>query len=77
MRTELWDHFNGLLGGQVRLLGTVTAHNADGTSSLTTYDGAQMRVVGHLDAAVPYNAWVRDGRMIEAAPNLPLMESEV
>ncbi|WP_282296802.1 hypothetical protein [Stenotrophomonas sp. PS02289] len=77
MRTELWDNFNGLLGGQARLLGTVTAHNTDGTSSLTTYDGAQMRVVGQLSLAIPYNAWVRDGRMIEAAPNLPLMESEV
>ena len=77
MRTELWDSFNGLLGGQARLLGTVTAHNADGTSSLTTYDGGQMRVVGQLNVAIPYNAWVHHGRMIEVAPNLPLLEVEV
>ena len=74
MRTELWDNFNGLLGGQSRFLGTVTAHNADGTSSVTTYDGAQMRVIGQLGQAIPYNAWIRDSRLIEAAPNLPLIE---
>lgn len=77
MRTELWDQFDGLVGASPRLLATVTAHNADGTSSLTTYDGAQMRAIGQLQAAIPYNVWVRDGRVLEAAPNLPLIELEV
>lgn len=44
---------------------------------ITTYDGAQTRVVGQLGLAIPYNAWVRDGRMIEAAPNHALIELEV
>lgn len=41
MRTELWDQFDGLVSASPRLLATVTAHNADGTSSLTTYDGGR------------------------------------
>ena len=77
MRTELWDQFDGLVSASPRLLATVTAHNADGTSSLTTYDGAQMRAIGILGGAIPYNAWVRDGRVIEAAPNMPLLELQV
>lgn len=74
MRTELWDEFSGLVSASPRLLATVTAHNADGTSSLTTYDGAQMRAMGSLGGSIPYNVWVRAGRVLEAAPNLPLVE---
>lgn len=77
MRTELWDEFAGLVSASPRLLATVTAHNADGTSSLTTYDGAQMRAIGVLGGAIPYNVWVRAGRVLEAAPNLPLSEVSV
>ena len=43
MRTELWDQFGHLVAGSPRLIATVTAHNSDGTSNLTTYDGVQMR----------------------------------
>ncbi len=74
MRTDLWDQFDGLVGPSPRLLATVTAHNADGTSSLVTYDGAQMRAIGILGSTIPYNVWVRDGRVFEIAPNLPLIE---
>lgn len=77
MRTELWDEFNGLIAGSPAVLGTVTAHNADGTSSLTTYDGAQVRAVGILGGSIPYNVWVRGGRVVEAAPSLPLVEVAV
>lgn len=77
MRTELWDQFDGLVGSAPRLLATVTAHNADGTSSLTTYDGAQMRAMGIVGGATPYNVWVRAGRVLEGAPNLPLLEVTV
>jgi hypothetical protein len=77
MRTELWDEFAGLVSSSPRLLATVTAHNADGTSSLTTYDGAQVRAIGILGGSIPYNVWVRAGRVLEAAPNLPLYEVTV
>lgn len=74
MRTDLRDQFGDLVGGSPRLLATVTAHNPDGTSNLTTYEGAQMRAFGQLQQAIPYNARVRGGRLVEAAPNLPVME---
>ena len=77
MRTDLWGQFGGLIGAAPRLLATVTAHNADGTSSLTTYDGAQMRAMGQLGTTLPYNAWVQDGRVVDLAPNLPLVELTV
>lgn len=77
MRTDLWDQFGGLVDGGPRLLATVTAHNGDGTSSLTTYDGAQLRAIGHLGGTIPYNVWVRAGRVQEIAPNLPLVEVSV
>lgn len=77
MRTDLWDQFGDLVGGSPRLLATVTAHNSDGTSTLTTYDGVQMRAFGQLPQAVPYNVWVRGGRLVETAPNLPLFEVSI
>lgn len=77
MRTDLWDQFDGLVGPSPRLLATVTAHNADGTSSLVTYDGAQMRALGIVGGTIPYNVWVRDGRVVESAPALPLSEVSV
>lgn len=77
MRTDLWQQFGHLVAGAPRVLGTVTAHNADGTSSVTTYEGAQMRALGQLGGNVPYNAWVADGRVVEAGPNLPLISGTV
>jgi hypothetical protein len=74
MRTDQWDQFDGLVGPSPRLLTTVTAHNTDGTSSLVTDDGAQMRAIGILGGTIPYNVWARDGRVVEVAPNLPLTE---
>ena len=77
MRTDLWDQFGDLVGGSPRLIATVTAHNSDGTCSLTTYDGVQMRAFGQLPLSLPYNVWVRGGRLVEAAPNLPLYDLTV
>ncbi|MGE8274848.1 hypothetical protein [Stenotrophomonas sp.] len=77
MQTDLWDQFGELVGGSPRLIATVTAHNSDGTSSLTTYDGVQMRAFGQLQLALPYNVCVRAGRLVEAAPNLLLYELTV
>lgn len=77
MRTELWDQFDDLVGAAPRQLATVTAHNPDGTSSLTTYDGRQMRAMGQNSTVIPYNVWVRGGRVLELAPSLSLVEVEV
>lgn len=77
MRTELWDQFGALVSGSPRILATVHVHNADGTSGLTTYDGAEIRAQGQLASTPPYNAWMQDGRLVEAGPNLPLVENTV
>lgn len=73
MRTDLWAQFGDLATGPVKYLATVTAHNADGTASITTAEGAQTRVQGRLDGQViPYNVWISDGRIAAVAPNLPI-----
>ncbi|TAA42463.1 hypothetical protein [Pseudoxanthomonas winnipegensis] len=77
MRTDLWSQFSDLVTGSSRILATVTAHNADGTSSLTTAEGAQIRARGQLGGVVPYNVWVQDGRVVETAPNLPIVQLTV
>ncbi|WP_286075459.1 hypothetical protein [Stenotrophomonas sp. 59] len=77
MRTDLWDQFGELVSSNPRLLAIVTAHNSDGTSTLTTYDDVQMRAFGQLQQAIPYNVWVRGGRLVEAAPNLPVIEIKI
>jgi len=47
VRTDLWDQLCDLVVGSSRLQATVTVHNADGTSTLTTYDRVQMRRLGN------------------------------
>lgn len=78
MPTNLWRDFYGLLPSNPRLLATVTSHNADGTSSLTTADGQAMRAWGRVEGLEPpYNAFVKDGKVEASAPNLPLIELDV
>lgn len=78
MRINLWDQLQGMIGPRPRILGTVTAHNADGTSSLTTADGNSLRAWGRVEGLTPpYNAFVRDGKVEAAAPNLPVLQLDV
>lgn len=78
MPTNLWRDFSTLLPGSPRILATVTAHNSDGTSSLATADGNQMRAWGRIEGAtIPYNVFVRDGKIEATAPNLTLLQLEV
>ena len=60
-----------------RYLATVFTHNADGTSSVQTYEGGTMRALGQLSQTPPYNAWIQDGRVVDAGPNLPLVTLEI
>lgn len=73
MQTDLWSQFGGLVAGPARYLVAVTSHNPDGTSSVSTYEGGTMRALGQLNQTPPYNAWVQDGRVVDAAPSLPLV----
>jgi hypothetical protein len=78
MRTDLWSQFGDLAEPPRKYLATVTAHNADGTTSITTPEGYQTRVLGRLETdALPYNVWVLDGRVLEAAPAFPITNVEV
>ena len=69
MRTSLWDAFLGLLPQQRRIVGTVTAHNADGSASFLLPEGAATRVRGPLDQVPPYRAFVVDGVIEAVAPS--------
>lgn len=77
MQTDLWSQFGALSGGPMRYLATVHAHNLDGTSSVQTFEGGAMRALGQLSQTPPYNAWIQDGRVVEAGPNLPLVALQV
>jgi len=55
MRIEWWGEFAGLVGSSRKLLATVTSQNAVGTSSLTAYDGSQMRAIGIVGGAITYD----------------------
>lgn len=77
MQTELWSQFGGLIAGPPRYLAVVHAHNADGTSSVSTWEGGTMRALGQLSQTPPYNAWIQDGRVVDAGPNLPLVSLNV
>lgn len=78
MRTDLWSQFGDLAGPQPKYLATVTAHNADGTASITTPEGYETRVQGRIDGAdLPYNVWILDGRVVDQAPAFPVTNVEV
>lgn len=61
--------FKSLLPQNSRYTITVTAINADGTSTGTTRGGGTVRVRG-TDVAVSDKAWVENGRIVGEAPSL-------
>lgn len=77
MQTDLWSQFGGLVAGAPRYLAVVHSHNGDGTSNVSTFEGGVMRANGQLSQTPPYNAWIQDGRVVDAGPNLPLITWEV
>lgn len=76
MRTNLWDQFLNLVPRRRRLIGTVTAHHANGTSSFQLPEGQTVIVRGQLNAEPPYRAWAVDGALESAAPNLTVVSTE-
>lgn len=72
MQTDLWSQFGSIVASAPRYLVTVHGHNADGTSSVQTFEGGSMRAQGQLTQTLPYNAWIQDGRLMDMGPNLPL-----
>lgn len=71
-----WSRFRQLTAGPPLLVGEVTAHNTDGTSTIQTPDGGTLRVQGQ-GVAVGNNAYYRDGRIEGDAPSLSVIEVTV
>jgi hypothetical protein len=76
MQTSLWSRFQQILPVSNIIIGSVTAHNADGTSSVTTAEGYSIRPIG-TTVAVTLKCYVRDGRIIGQAPSLPVLNATV
>lgn len=72
----LWSRYAAISPARVRILGTVTAHNPDGTASLQLPEGTSTRVRNPLDITPPYRAFVVDGVIESAAPSLPVVSTE-
>lgn len=73
---NLWTRFTTLLPTRRRFVGAVVAHNADGTSTLTTSAGGTFRARGQ---AVPIGqqAEVEDGAVVRQAPSLSTVMIDV
>jgi hypothetical protein len=58
------------------LVGTVAAHNADGTSTITLPGGGNIRARGQ-GVAIGEKAFIRAGLVEGPAPNLPVFQLDV
>lgn len=76
MLVDVWKRFEGLLPSQTVTLATVTAINADGTSTLSTPEGGTLRAIG-TGVGVGGNVYVQLGRIIGPAPDLPTYDLTV
>ena len=74
--TNPWSKFQSLIGSDPTLTGQVTAHNADGTSTLTMTGGGTMRAIGQ-SVAIGSKAFVRGNEIVGDAPDLPTFKLEV
>lgn len=72
---NLYQLFTQLLPGQRRIVGAVTAHNPDGTSTIQTYGGF-FRARGQ-SVAIGQQAEVEGGVVMREAVTLPTVAIEV
>jgi hypothetical protein len=72
-----WKLFNNLLPSAPKLIATVSVIHSDGTSTVTLLGGGALRVDSLAGVAVNDRVFIRDGRITDAAPNLPTVEIEV
>ena len=64
-----WKRFQQLTQRPPMLAGEVIAQNADGTTTIETPAGGQVRVRG-TGVSVGQKAWYRDGELLGEAPDL-------
>lgn len=76
MSRNLWAQFKRLNPDAPLLVATVTAHNADGTSTVQFPDGGSTRVASQ-DVAINDKAFIREGRIEGEAPDLPVVNVQV
>lgn len=76
MATNLWEKFKGIIPDSPRLVVTVSLHNSDGTSTVTTASGGTMRVLGTTVLAGG-KAYVQGGVLLGAAPSVQHFDIEI
>lgn len=67
---NLYRQFQTLLPLEPLLLGTVEAHQDDGTSTITLLGGGTLKVSG-VSVAIGAKAFIQGGRIVGPAPDLP------
>lgn len=73
---NLFAQFTKLIPIEPILIGTVTAHYADGTSTITLPGGGVIRVRGVV-VGVGLKAFVKAGEVVGEAPNLTVYTLDV
>ena len=73
---NLWTIFKDVLPANPVIVGTVSAHNSNGTSQITLPGGSKITARG-TTVAVGSKAFVRAGLIEGEAPNLTDVEIEV
>lgn len=73
MTNNAYSQFQNLIPKSATTVVTITAINADGTSTCTTLSGTVIRVAGDSVAA-GQKAYIKDGAILRQAPNLPITE---
>lgn len=71
-----WQQFRNLLPGSPLVVGTVSAHNADGSSTIDLPGGGSINAIGQT-VAIGQKAFVRNGQVLGQAPDLPELMIEV
>ncbi len=72
---NLWQQFKALLPESPLVVGKVAVRNGDGSLTVTTLDGGQLRASG--SASVGDRVFVRNGQVTGQAPDLPSIDIEI
>lgn len=65
--SRIWQEFKSLLPDTAIVVAQVTAHNADGTSTVEFPNGSELKVIGQGVAISDY-AFIKDGEIRGTAP---------
>ncbi len=74
--TNPWKQFSGLLPQPARIIGTVTGHNSNGTSTLVLHNGASFTAKGQ-EVPIHSKALIEDGTIVRLLPELPVFTANI